>query len=88
MTGRSVYICDAYEILYNGCIQYLRNEMSGAVTEEHQHGQELFRLLCVITETLQKQSEASLGPELTDKCPQFGQQLIQICQSWKVFKKL
>lgn len=63
-------------------IQHLRDEMSGAVTEEHQHGQKLFGLFRVIIETLQEESESPLRAKLTDECPQLRQQLIQICQSW------
>lgn len=34
---------------------YLRDEVAGAVTEEHQHGQQPLGLLCVVVQTLQEE---------------------------------
>lgn len=34
---------------------YLRDEVTGAVTEEHQHGQQPLGFLCVVVQTLQKE---------------------------------
>lgn len=29
-----------------------------------------------------------MGPQLTDKCPQFGQQVIKVSETWKRIEKL
>lgn len=59
----------------------LRDEVPGTVTEQHQHGQKLLRLLRVIVEALQEELQPSVGPQLTDKCPQFGQQVIEVSET-------
>lgn len=62
-------------------MSYLRDEVTGAVTEEHQHGQQPLGFLCVIVQTLQKEFQPSLWSQLTDESPQFGQQIIQISET-------
>lgn len=59
----------------------LRDEMSRAVTEEHEHSQELLGLFSVIVQTLHEEFEASLRTELTDEGPKFGQKVIEMCQT-------
>ena len=61
----------------------LRDEVPGTVTEEHQHGQELLGLSSVIVQALQEELEPAVGPQLTDKRPELGQQVIQIRKTWK-----
>lgn len=62
----------------------LRDQMTWAVAEEHEHSQELLGLIRVIVQTLHEEFEASLRAELTDKCPKFGQKVIKVCQAcWK-----
>lgn len=55
--------------------------MARAVTEEHEHGQELLGLIGVVVQTLHKEFEASLWTQLTDEGPKFGQKIIQVCQT-------
>lgn len=59
----------------------LRDEMAWAVAEEHKHGQELLGLFGIIVQTVHKEFEASLWAELTDEGPEFGQKIIQVCQT-------
>lgn len=59
----------------------LRDEVARAVTEEHEHRQELLGLFGVIVQTLHEEFEASLRTELTDEGPKFGQKVIKMCQT-------
>lgn len=59
----------------------LRDEMARAVTEEHEHRQELLRLFGIIVQTVHEEFEASLGTELTDEGPEFWQKIIKVCQT-------
>lgn len=65
----------------------LRDEMTGTVAEEHQHGQQPLGLLRVIVQAFQEELEASLGPQFTDERPQFGQEVIQVCQAYEEGKE-
>lgn len=57
--------------------------MPGAVAEQHQHGQELLRLLRVVAEALQEELQPPVGPQLADERPQLGQQVIKVGETWK-----
>lgn len=54
----------------------LRDKVPWAVTEEHEHRQELLGLFSVIVQTLHEEFEASLRTELTDEGPEFGQEVV------------
>lgn len=56
----------------------LRDKVPWAVTEEHEHGQELLGLFGVIVQTLHEELEAALRAELTDEGPEFGQKVIEM----------
>ena len=60
----------------------LRDEVSRAVAEEHEHGQELLGLVRVVVQTLHEELEAPLRTQLTDERPQLMQQVIQVGQAW------
>lgn len=62
----------------------LRDEMARAVTEEHEHCQELLGLFSVIVQTLNEEFEASLSTELTDEGPKFRQKVIKMRQTCRV----
>lgn len=47
----------------------LRDKMARAVTEEHEHRQELLGLVGVVVQTLHEEFEASLWTQLTDEGP-------------------
>ena len=59
-----------------------RDEVAGAVTEQHEHGEQPLGLLRVVVQALGEQLQAPLGPQLTDEGPQLGQQLVQVGQPW------
>lgn len=59
----------------------LRDEVPWAVTEKHEHSQELLGLFSVIVQTLHEEFEASLRTELTDEGPKFGQKVVEMGQT-------